>query len=324
MMKAVVYKTPGEPQVLEIEQRPKPIVKDNEILIKVKAAGVNRPDIIQRRGYYPAPPGAVQDVLGLEVSGTIEAIGHNVKQWSPSDEICALVPGGGYSEYVAIDAGSCLPIPRTISLEDSAALPEVLFTVWHNVFQRGRLVPGETVLIYGASGGIGSMAIQLVSLFGAKALAVVGSKEKGDYCLSLGATQVINYREEKIDESLESNSVDLILDCVGGEYLSANLGVLKEEGRLVYINAMQGGHPELDIKKVMRKRLTITGSTLRARSYTFKEELAKDILNRGYKLLENPKFKSMVNYKFPLEKVVKAHQLMESRDFLGKIILVNE
>lgn len=320
-MKAIVFNQPGDASVLHIEEREMPQTGDNEVLIKVKAAGVNRPDVIQRNGKYPVPKGVVQDILGLEVSGIIEKAGPKVSGWKTGDAVCALIPGGGYAEYVAADAGSCLPIPKGISLEDAAALPEVLFTVWHNVFQRGGLQKGEDVLLYGGSGGIGSMAIQLVRLFGANAITLVSSPEKEQYCLALGALKAINYKKQDLLEALPAESVDLILDCIGGEYLDKNLELLRPEGRLVYINAMEGAKPEFDIKKMMRKRLHITGSTLRARSYDFKKALAEDILQNAFPLLENKNFRNMVESRFPMEKASEAHRLMDSRDFTGKIII---
>ncbi len=320
-MKAVVFNTPGDASVLHVEEREIPVINDNEVLIKVVAAGINRPDVIQRRGKYPAPQGVVQDIPGLEVSGVIEKVGNNVKTLKPGQEVCALIAGGGYAEYVAADAGSCLPIPKGISLEEAAALPEVLFTVWHNIFQRGGLKNGEDVLIYGGSGGIGSMAIQLVNLFGANAHTLVSSKDKEEFCRSLGAQKIVNYKEQDIAETLGKASIDLILDSIGGDYLDINLDLLRPDGRLVYINAMEGAKPQMNIIKVMQKRLNITGSTLRAREVSFKAELAADILQNAYPLIENPAFKSMVKYRFPMEEAAKAHELMDSRDFNGKIIL---
>lgn len=320
-MKAIVFNQAGDASVLHVEERVIPTVGPNEVLIKVKAAGVNRPDIIQRNGKYPAPAGVVQDILGLEVSGGITQTGVQVTDWKIGDEVCALIPGGGYAEYVVADAGSCLPIPKGISLENAAALPEVLFTVWHNIFQKGNLQTGEDVLIYGGSGGIGSMAIQLVHLFGANAISLVSSEEKARFCKALGAQKVINYKTQDLLEALMTESVDLILDCIGGEYLDKNLDLLRPDGRLVYINAMEGGKPGLDIKKMMRKRLTLTGSTLRARSYSFKKSLAGDILKNAFPLLEKEGFQDMVTKKFPMDQASKAHQLMDSRDFTGKIIL---
>lgn len=320
-MKAIVFNTPGDASVLHVEERELPVYNDNEVLIKVMAAGINRPDIIQRRGKYPAPKGIVQDILGLEVSGIIEQVGSNVKNLKLGQEVCALITGGGYAEYVVAHQGSCLPIPQGITLQDAAALPEVLFTVWHNIFQRGGLKKGDDVLIYGGSGGIGSMAIQLVTLFGANAHTLVSSPEKEEYCRSLGAKKVVNYKEQNILEALGNSSIDLILDSVGGEYLDINLDLLRADGRLVYINAMEGAKPPINIIKVMQKRLNITGSTLRAREVEFKAELAADIFKNAYPLIESKGFKSMVEYRFPMAEAAKAHALMDSRDFNGKIIL---
>lgn len=320
-MKAVVFDKYGDPEVLKWKEVEAPKIKSNEVLIKVAAAGVNRPDVIQRKGYYPAPKGAIQNILGLEVSGVITEIGKNVYDWKVGDKVCALIAGGGYSEYVAADAGSCLPIPKNIALDEAAALPEVLFTVWHNVFQRGNLQNNETVLIYGGSGGIGSMAIQLANIYGAKVITTASSEEKIQYCINLGAQKVINYTEYEVADQIEENAIDVILDSIGEPYLASNLDILKEDGRLVYINAMEGRKAELDIMKLMRKRLLITGSTLRARSLNFKKELAEAVFKNAYPIIESEAFKNMVNYKFKLKEADKAHRLMESRDFVGKIIL---
>ncbi len=321
-MNAIVFDEYGDCDVLKWDTRPMPEVNANEVLIKVAAAGLNRPDIIQRKGYYPAPKGAVQDILGLEVSGIIIKVGRQVTKWKKGDEVCALVPGGGYSEFVTADEGSCLPIPENMSLEEAAALPEVLFTVWHNVFQRGGLQKGDDILIYGGSGGIGSMATQLANLYGAKVWTTASTQEKEEYCYKMGASKVINYAKHPIEDKIPQNAVDIILDSLGGKYLAVNLDLLRPEGRLVYINAMEGRTAGLDIMKVMQKRLKITGSTLRARSMAFKKQLAEDILENAYPLIENPAFKSMVNYRFPMKKASDAHRLMESRDFMGKIILL--
>lgn len=320
-MRAIVITEPGGPEVLKLEERPLPDIKDHEVLIRVVAAGVNRPDVFQRKGNYPAPPGAVQDIPGLEVSGIIAQVGKSIVNFKIGDEVCALVTGGGYAEYVAADAGSCLPIPKGLPLEDAAALPEVLFTVWHNVFQRGSLKKGENVLIYGGSGGIGSMAIQLVRLYGAVPYTLASSEEKIKYCIDLGAEKVVNYKQEDVLSALGSGSMDVILDSVGGRYFAANLDLLRSDGRLVYINTMGGNTSEIDLRKVMMKRLLITGSTLRARSPEFKKALADDIHEKAYPLIENKEFKNMVRYRFRLDEAADAHRLMESRDFMGKIIL---
>lgn len=319
-MKAIVLKDFGSPEVLKIENRPQPEVGDKEVLIKVAAAGLNRADLAQRKGNYPAPKGSVQDILGLEVSGIIEKTGKKVTQWKIGDEVCALLPGGGYAEYVSVDEGSCLPIPKGFSLTDAASIPEVLLTVWQNIFQIGQLQSDENVLIYGGSGGIGSMAIQIVSHFGAQVFTLASSSEKEKYCLSLGAKKVVNYKEQDVVEELGRNSVHLILDSVGGPYLNKNLDLLKTEGRLVYINAM-GGKSDLNIFKLMQKRIHLTGSTLRSRSLEHKKQLTAEAVEKAYPIIEKDDFINMVSHRFAADDVVAAHQLMESRDFMGKIIL---
>lgn len=320
-MKAVVIRQAGDPSVLTYQDYETPGIKANEVLIKVTAAGINRADIAQRMGRYPAPQGTVQDIPGLEASGTIEAVGADVSEWKVGDKVCALLPGGGYAEYVQVDAGSCLPIPKGMSLEEAGAIPEVLFTVWHNIFQKGQLQPRDKALIYGGSGGIGSMAIQLVHLFGAKAITLASTAEKAQYCKELGATQVVNYKEEEPIKAIEGSSVAVILDSVGGNYLTTNLEVLKPEGHLVYINAMEGKSPDLDIKKIMRKRIIITGSTLRARPNDFKRALRDEIREKAFPLLESGQFKNLVKHRFSFAEAQKAHELLESRNFFGKIIL---
>lgn len=320
-MKTITISEFGAPSVLHVTEKPVPQIGEKEVLIKVSAAGVNRPDIFQRKGHYPAPKGAIQDIPGLEVSGEIVETGTAVTQWTAGDQICALVPGGGYAEYVAADAGSCLPVPKGMSTEEAAALPEVLFTVWHNVFQRGGLQPDEDVLIYGGSGGIGSMAIQLVHLFGSRPYTLVSTAEKAEYCMELGAHHVINYKTEALPEALPEASIDLILDSLGAAYFTHNMRWLRPEGRLVYINAMQGEEISVPVMQLMQKRIHLTGSTLRARSLVFKKSLADDIRQNAFPLLEHEKFRSMVRYRFPLEEAAAAHELMESRDFTGKIIL---
>lgn len=320
-MRVVVLQDYGDPEVLQIENRKLPKPEENEVLIKVAAAGLNRADIAQRKGHYPAPQGTPQNILGLEVSGIIEARGKNVKEWEMGQEICALLPGGGYAEYVTIDAGSCLRIPQPYSLTEAASLPETLFTVWHNVFQRGRLQKGERALVYGGSGGIGSMAIQLIDRFGAQVNALASTPEKIEYCKTLGAHTVLNYTTDSLIDELGENTMNLIFDSFGGDYLNTNIRLLKPEGRLVYINAMQGGNPKINLFKMLQKRVWLTGSTLRSRAYSFKRDLRNDIAEKAFPLLESRGFNTMVHQQFPVEKVREAHELMESRDFVGKIIL---
>jgi len=319
-MKAVIFQDYGNPSVLEISPYSKPQPKANELLIKVAAAGMNRADLAQRKGNYPAPKGCVQNILGLEVSGVIEEVGEAVSSWKKGDKVCALLAGGGYAEYVTVDEGSCLPIPKGFSLEEAAGLPEVLLTVWQNIFQIGNLQPDENVLIYGGSGGIGSMAIQLVSLYGANAFTLASSAEKMKYCTALGAKKVINYKKQDLLEEFGKNSMNLILDSVGGKYLNKNIDLLNTAGRLVYINAMEG-KGELNIFKMMQKRIHLTGSTLRSRSLSHKSSLVKEVIEKAYPLIEKDSFKLKIAKKFSVDEVVKAHELMESRDFMGKVLL---
>lgn len=300
-----------------------PEIGANEVLIRVKAAGVNRPDVAQRMGRYPAPAGAPQDIPGLEVAGVIEECGAGVVQWKKGDRVCALLAGGGYAEYVAVDAGQCLPVPKGFSEAEAAGLPETIFTVWHNVFQRGRLQSGETFLVHGGSSGIGVTAIQLAKAFGAKVLVTVGSDEKGQACLELGADQFVNYKTQDFESTFAEAGVDVILDMVGGDYFEKNLNILRPDGRLVYINAMDGNVVNLNIMKMMMKRITITGSTLRARDVAFKTALAAEILKNVWPVLENGMFKPKVFATFPFSAAAQAHELMESSGHIGKIMLVN-
>jgi NADPH:quinone reductase len=320
-MKAIVITSFGGPDVLKPEEREKPDINENEVLIKVKAAGINRPDIAQRKGNYPPPPDAPQDIPGLEVAGIIEQKGKNVHQWKINDKVCALVSGGGYAEYVKVNAGQCLPIPDHFNFIEAASLPETIFTVWHNVFQRGKLQKGERLLIHGGSSGIGVTAIQLAKYFGAEVIVTVGSDEKGKRCLQLGADKFINYKTQDFEQELKDNPVDVILDMIGGTYFQKNIEILKPDGRLVYINAMEGNMVSLNIMQMMRKRITITGSTLRNRDAAFKSALAKDIKEKVWPVFAEGKFKPVIFATFPMEEANKAHELMESSQHIGKIIL---
>lgn len=320
-MKAVIISSYGKADVLRIQERDTPVITENEVLIKVKAAGVNRPDIVQRQGKYPAPDGAPQDIPGLEVAGIIEKVGTDVTQWKVGDSVCALLAGGGYAEYVNADAGLCLPIPRGLSFAEAAGLPETVFTVWSNVFQRGKLQNGESILIHGGSSGIGITAIQLAKQMGATVTVTVGSEEKGQYCLNLGADKFINYKTQDFEKELTGSSVDVILDMIGGDYFEKNINVLRPEGRLVYINAMKGAIVSLNLLKMMQKRITITGSTLRSREISFKRSLAAEIHERVWPILESGNFKPVIYARFPLRDANKAHELMESSKHIGKIIL---
>ena len=323
-MKAIIITSPGEPSVLQLQERPQPGINADEVLIQVKAAGVNRPDIAQRKGNYPAPPGAPQDIPGLEVAGIITAIGENVTQWKIGERVCALVTGGGYAEYVNVIAGQCLPVPAHFSFAEAAGLPETVFTVWSNVFQRGRLQPGETLLVHGGSSGIGITAIQLAKNKNARVIVTVGSEEKGQACIKTGADRFINYKTQDFEKELMNEGIDVILDMIGGDYFDKNINLLRPEGRLVYINSMQGNMVKLNIMKMMQKRITITGSTLRSRDAAFKTLLAADIYKNVWPMMEAEKFKPVVFKTFSLVDADKAHELMESSDHIGKIILVIE
>jgi putative PIG3 family NAD(P)H quinone oxidoreductase len=294
------------------------------VLIKVVAAGVNRPDILQRLGKYPPPPGA-PDTLGLEVSGHIAARGEEVVQWKEGDAVCALVAGGGYAEYCVAPQAQCLRPPAPVPLIDTAAIPETFFTVWTNVFDRGRLQPHETILIHGGSSGIGTTAIQLAKAFDARVFTTVGSEVKGDACLALGADAAVNYRTTDwvavFKEATAGRGVDVILDMVGGDYVSRNLDLLATEGRLVQIAFLKSSIIELDLMQVMRRRLTVTGSTLRPRSPEEKGTIARALAEKVWPLIEQGRVKPIIHARFPLERVADAHRLMESSTHIGKIVL---
>lgn len=320
-MKAAVITTYGNAEVLKLEEREVPTIDKHEVLIRVKAAGVNRPDVIQRQGKYPAPPGVPMDIPGLEVAGIIEEVGINVSQWKVGDHVCALLAGGGYAEFVKADAGLCLPIPKGFSFVDAAGLPETIFTVWSNVFQRGNLQAGESLLVHGGSSGIGITAIQLAKHLGARVTVTVGSDEKGKACLDLGADDFINYKTQDFEQVLTESPVDVILDIIGGDYFDKNLNVLRPEGRLVYINAMNGNIVTLDIMKLMQKRIILTGSTLRNREIAFKTSLASEIRKKVWPIITSGNFKPVISATFPLKEAYKAHELMETSQHIGKIIL---
>lgn len=320
-MKAIVITQPGDPEVLKIEEREKPQPKPNEILIRVKAAGVNRPDVFQRKGNYPPPADVSQDIPGLEVAGIVEQLGAEVDQWKIGDEVCALLGGGGYAAYAAVDARHCLPIPSGWTFIEAASLPETVFTVWQNVFLRGGLKSGEVFLIHGGSSGIGITAIQLAKAFGAEVFATAGSDEKCKTCEKLGAKRSINYKKEDFETVLKDIGADVILDMIGGEYIPKNIRILKPDGRLVYINAMLGGKAEIDVTDLMKKRLTLTGSTLRNRDTDFKAQLAAEIKENVWPVLEAGKFKPVIYKTFKLADAAAAHQLMESNEHIGKIML---
>ena len=323
-MKAIIITRSGDPDVLQIKEIPVPDCGENEVLIRVKAAGVNRPDVAQRQGKYPAPAGAPADIPGLEVSGIIEDCGISVFRWKKGDKVCALLAGGGYAEFVTVNEGQCLPIPEGLSFTEAASLPETVFTVWHNVFQRGKLKSGENFLVHGGSSGIGITSIQLVNAFGASAFATAGSEEKCDKCIDLGAQKCINYKNEDFEKELAPVGIDVILDMIGGDYVAKDIRLLKPEGRMVFINAMKGNLIEMNIRDIMQKRLTITGSTLRNREISFKAALATEIEKQVWPVIESGKFKPVIYKTFPLKDASEAHKLMESSKHIGKIVLQTE
>ncbi|MBM4207583.1 MAG: NAD(P)H-quinone oxidoreductase [Gammaproteobacteria bacterium] len=305
-------------------ERPIPIPKADQVLIKVEAAGVNRPDVMQRQGLYPPPPGA-SDIPGLEIAGTIVAIGANVKHVKINDNVCALVTGGGYAEFCVATAALCLPIPQPLSLIEAAGIPETFYTVWSNLFDRGNLQVGESALIHSGGSGIGTTAIQLAKAFGATVIVTAGSPEKCQFCRSLGADAAINYQEhdfvEEITRLTNNRGVELILDMIGGNYLPRNLKCLAEEGRLLQIAAQQQAKAEINLWIVMSKRLTIAGSTLRARHDRFKADIANKLFTNVWPLLQTEQVKPVIHSTFPLKDAGKAHELMESNQHIGKIIL---
>jgi putative PIG3 family NAD(P)H quinone oxidoreductase len=323
-MKQVRFSGPGGPEVIEIEMAPVPQPGPGQVLIAVAAAGVNRPDCLQRAGGYPPPPGATQ-VPGLEVSGHIVAVGDGVAASRIGAAVCALVISGGYAEYAVADEPLCLPVPKPLSLLEAGGLPETYYTVYDNVFTRGRLHKGETILIHGGSSGIGSTAIQLAKNAGARVYATAGSPEKCDFCLSLGAEEAIDYRTQDFVEEIKRltnrKGVDVVLDMVGGPYIQRNINILALEGRLVQIAFLQNSKADLDLMNVMLRRLTLTGSTLRARSVALKAEIAAHLRRDVWPLLEAGTVKPIIHATFPLEQARQAHELMESSAHLGKIML---
>jgi NADPH2:quinone reductase len=316
---------PGGPEMLKPAQRPMPKPAAGEVLIKVEAAGVNRPDVAQRKGEYPPPAGA-SDIPGLEIAGTVAALGAGVKQWKLGDKVCALVTGGGYADYCPAPEAQCLPVPKGLSMVEAAALPETYFTVWTNLMQRGGMKKGESVLIHGGSSGIGTTAIQIAKLFGAgQIFATAGSADKCQACVRLGATRAIDYKREDfvkvVKEETKNRGVDLILDMVCGPYVPRNLACLAVEGRVVVIALLGGNMSEVNFGALMMKRQTITGSTLRARSVEQKALIAEPLRREVWPLLEAGKLKPVIYKTFPLKEAAAAHALMESSEHIGKIVL---
>jgi putative PIG3 family NAD(P)H quinone oxidoreductase len=324
-MIAIEIREPGEPEVLVPVERPIPKPAADEVLIRVAAAGVNRPDVFQRRGRYAPPPGA-SDIPGLEVSGVIDKVGSLVTGWRAGDEVCALVTGGGYAEYCVAPAPQCLPVPRGMTVVTAGAIPETFFTVWTNVFQRGRLQRGESILIHGGSSGIGTTAIQLARAMGGRVFATAGSAEKCAACERLGAERCIDYREGDFVAAVRAltggRGVDVILDMVGGDYFARNIEALAVEGRLVEIATLHGVKAEVNLQTIMGRRLTVTGSTLRPRPVAEKGAIAVELRQQVWPLLESGAVTPIVHATYPLRDAAEAHRVMESSAHIGKLLLV--
>jgi NADPH:quinone reductase len=324
-MIAIEIKEPGGPEVLVATERPVPVPAPGELLVRVAAAGVNRPDVFQRRGNYPPPPG-VTDIPGLEIAGTVTALGEGVTGWKVGDTLCALVAGGGYAEYCVAPAPQCLPIPRGLDLVAAAAIPETYFTVWTNVFQRGRLVSGDSLLVHGGSSGIGTTAIQLAKAFGSPVIVTAGSAAKCQACERLGAAHAINYHDTDfvpaVRELTGGRGVDVILDMVGGDYVQRNIECLALDGRLVQIAFQSGSTTRVNLGPVLRQRLTITGSTLRPRTVAEKGAIAAAIDTHVWPLIESGAVRPIIHATFPLRSAADAHRLLESSEHIGKIVLV--
>jgi NADPH:quinone reductase len=323
-MKVVDVPQPGGPEALVLAERPVPEPGRGEVLIEVAAAGLNRADILQRRGFYPSPPGA-PSYPGLEVSGGVAALGEGVTEFKVGDAVCALLQGGGYAEYCCVDAGQVLPIPGSLDMIEAAALPEAMFTVWSNVFQFGRLQQSETLLVHGGSSGIGVAAIQLAAARGHTVFATAGSADKCRFCESLGARRAIDYKSEdfvaEIAKETAGRGVDVVLDMVGGSYVARNLQVLATQGRLVMIATQGGAKGEIDVMRIMQQRLVITGSTLRPRSAEFKRSIRDQLLQNVWPLLTTGQVRPVVDSVFALAEASRAHARMESGEHKGKIIL---
>src|SRR5688572_1560134 len=321
-MRAVEITKPGGPEVLKPADRPRPEPRENEILVKVAAAGVNRPDVLQRTGNYPVPPGA-SDLPGLEIAG--EVVGGSTRRFRIGEKICALVAGGGYAEYCVAPEAQALPVPKGLTPVEAASLPETFFTVWSNVYDRARLAPGETLLVQGGSSGIGVTAIQMAAAMGNRVFATAGSDEKCAACVRLGAAEAFNYKTQEFEkETLRATGgkgVDVILDMVGGDYVPKELKCLADDGRLVFIAYLRGPKTELDINELMRRRLTITGSTLRPRPVAFKGALARSLREKIWPLIDAGRIKPQVYQTFALAQAADAHRLMESSQHIGKIVL---
>jgi NADPH:quinone reductase len=323
MMTAIAIKEPGGPDVLVPERAPVPRASEGQLLIKVHAAGVNRPDVLQRQGGYPPPAGAPQ-TPGLEVAGEVVALGQGCTRYQIGDHVCALVPGGGYAEYCVAAEDNTLPIPAGFSMEEAGGTPETYFTVWTNVFQRGGLKAGETLLVHGGTSGIGSTSIQLAKHFGARVIATAGSDEKCEACKNLGADIAINYRSSDFADVLKGQGIEinLALDMVGGDYIARNIRVMAIEGRIVQIAFQKGSKVEIDLLPIMLKRLTFTGSTLRPRTVSQKADIARELELKVWPLLAAGKCKPKIHAIYPLAQASEAHRALEKSEHVGKIVLV--
>ena len=323
-MRAIVAREPGLPEVLVVEDRPLPTPRAGEVRVRVHAAGLNRPDLLQRKGLYPPPPG-VTDVLGLEIAGVIDALGQGVTQWQVGDAVCALVAGGGYAEACVVTEGQCLPIPTGWSFVEAAGLPETAFTVWSNVFDRGRLQPGEWFMVHGGTSGIGVMAIQMAKALGARVIATAGTAEKCAACVALGAERAINYKTEDFaavaKEVTSGRGVDVILDMVAGSYLERDIACLADDGRIVVIATLGGSQSTIPAMEILRRRLTITGSALRSRPSAFKAAIAQNLRKQVWPLLADRTIFPVVDQVFALEDAAQAHARLEAGNHVGKIIL---
>jgi putative PIG3 family NAD(P)H quinone oxidoreductase len=324
-MTVIEAKGAGGPEVLVPAERPVPVPGPGEILIKVEAAGINRPDVFQRQGLYPPPKGA-PDILGMEVAGKVVALGPGTTRFKGGDPVCALIGGGGYAEYAVAPETATLPIPQGLSMVEAAALPETVFTVWHNIFERAALKPGEWLLVHGGASGIGTTAIPIAAALGAKVMATVGSAEKAHVCRELGATRAINYHEddfvEAVHETTGGNGADVILDMVGGDYVERDLKAAALEGRIVQIAFLKGSKVELDLMRLMLRRLTLTGSTLRVQSAKAKARMAKAIEERIWPLIDEGKFSPVIDSTFPLKDAADAHRRIDDPAHIGKIVLM--
>lgn len=321
-MLAIAITEPGGPEVLKPVRQPRPAAGEGQLLVKVAAAGVNRPDVLQRQGGYPPPAGA-PDTPGLEIAGEVVATGEATTRYRAGDKLCALVPGGGYAEYCVVAEDNALPVPAGLSLIEAAAIPETYFTVWTNVFQRGRLQPGETILIHGGSSGIGTTAIQLAKAFGSNVVVTAGDDAKCAACLALGADLAINYRKQDFVAVLKEKDIapDVILDMVGADYVARNLRAIAMEGRIVNIAFQKGSKVEIDLMPLMLKRATLTGSTLRPRTVAQKAIIARELEEKVWPLLAQGRCKPQIYKTFPLAEAAEAHRLMESSVHVGKIVL---